>query len=211
MKRPIDQQIVIAWIVAGITMLPPGFTPARADFYSLDGRFQCIDRNEAVCGDAQPLVPPVRAVTPIPQPAPAAGPIAAAPLHVMPPVVAQAPELPPPPTISVDPLRAIAKRVQAGNPTGGDIAWLREMARAQNARAIELLAWCELHSVGMSGDPIEAYILYGVAASAGVPHARDNQALVYEQNLTSEQRQQLLDLTRNGLPNTSVALAQLPR
>ena len=78
----------------------------------------------------------------------------------------------------------IAKRVQAG--TYGE--WRRyrlvdgQAAHAQNARAVELLAWCELHGVAVPSDPIQAYILYGIAASNGFKlHARDNQALVYEQ------------------------------
>jgi hypothetical protein len=114
---------------------------------------------------------------------------------IAPPVITRAE----PPAAVEDPLSMIAKRVQAGTANGGDITWLRQAAHAQNARAVELLAWCELHGVAVPSDPIQAYILYGIAASNGLPHARDNQALVYEQSLTSDQRQQLLNFTSNGM------------
>lgn len=172
-------------------------SPARADFYSLDGRFQCLDHANAICGDAAPLVVVPRALpAPPPVPAPAALPEPAAP----PPVAHIAPPMPRP----EDPLHAIAQRVQSGTPASGDIAWLEQAARSGNARAIELLAWCDLNAIGTSRDTVKAYLLYGAAADAALPHARENQALIYERDLSSAQRQQVLDLVNEG-----VALAQL--
>jgi hypothetical protein len=47
----------LAWLVLGI-LVP---TAAHAEFYSLDGRFQCLDHADAVCGDARPLLVPAPA------------------------------------------------------------------------------------------------------------------------------------------------------
>jgi hypothetical protein len=188
-------RLMIAGATLGVVTLLTGGAPARADFYSLDGRFQCLDSKAAVCGDADPVVhamPPA----PVVQPMPAAGPA-----QIAPPETAQ--RVTPAPTD--DPMLAIAKRVQSGAATGSDLVWLRQAAHAQNGRAVELLAWCVLRGIGTPSDPIQAYILYGIAASNGLPHARDNQALVYEQDLTSEQRQQLLNLTDNGMTVAQIA------
>jgi hypothetical protein len=178
-------------------------SPARADFYSLDGRFQCLDHANAICGDPEPLAALPRALPPAPPaapPAPAAAP-APAPAPAAPaPVAHIAPPMPRP----EDPLHAVAQRVQAGTPASGDIAWLRQAAQNGNARAIELLAWCDLNAIGTPRDTVKAYLLYGAAADAALPHARENQALIYERDLSSVQRQQVLDLVNEG-----VALAQL--
>ena len=183
-------RLMLAGAMLGATTLLLGVAPARADFFSLDGRFQCLDSKAVVCGDADPVVHVMPPAPPaVPQPLPAAGAVS-----VVPPVVTRAESAP-----VEDPLTMIAKRVQAGTASGGDIAWLKQAAHAQNARAVELLAWCELHGVATPPDPIQAYVLYGIAANNGLPHARDNQAVVYEQALTSDQRQQLLNLTSNGM------------
>ena len=41
--------------------------------------------------------------------------------------------------------------------------------------------------------PVEAYLLYGKAAAAEVPRARENQVLIYDAMLTSDERQRLLE------------------
>ncbi|HEV8015938.1 MAG TPA: hypothetical protein VGP48_10415 [Stellaceae bacterium] len=175
-------------------------TPARADFFTLDGRFQCLDRANAVCGDARKLAPAAKPVAPV---APAPPEVAAMPVEPVP-----APDVVPPSSAARadDPLLAIAQRVQARRPTGADLAALKQAAHGGNPRAIELLAWCALNAIGMPHDAVEAYLLYGAAASAALPHAGDNQALIYERVLDSDQRQQVLDLVNDG-----VALAKLSR
>lgn len=180
-----------------ITVALADFSPARADFYSLDGRFQCLDHANTICGDARPLVsltPPAVTVQPVPE---------AGPAQLAPPVAEKQAPLAP----VEDPLRAIARRVQSAAPTADDIFWLRQQAHEQNPRAVELLAWCSLHGIGMATDPVAAYVLYGMAANAGVPHARDNQAVVYEEELSSDQRQQLLNLTYNNIAATGPDIA----
>jgi TPR repeat protein len=175
-------------------------TPARADFYSLEGRFQCLDRPDAVCFDATPDVvpPPPRdsresaLSAPAPTPAPEA---AAAP--------------PKPPAPPPDPIIAAARRVAHDAPAAGDIALLRGRADAGDGRAIELLAWCALHGIGMTADPVAAYALYGRAAAAGVAHARRNQALIFEHSLTSAERQHLLDVAAESQHPGSDSLAAL--
>ena len=77
---------------------------------------------------------------------------------------------------------------------------LRRAAAAGDLRAIELLAWCALRGIGTSRDPIAAYFLYGEAAAGDVPHARDNQALIYERSLTPVQRQRVLEIEAKPQP-----------
>jgi hypothetical protein len=193
------ERFVLGCGLAILTSLAIGLAaaPAHADFYTLDGRFQCLDHANAICGDARPLVsiPPAAKSDPAP-PAPA-------------PVVAVAPapvmhHVAPPIPRAADPLHEIALRVQAGKPMSGDLAWLKQAADRGNPRAIELLAWCKLNAVGTVRDPVAAYLLYGAAADAAVPHARQNQGVIYERDLNLDQRQQVLDLVNEG-----VALARL--
>jgi hypothetical protein len=61
------------------------------------------------------------------------------------------------------------------------------------------LAWCKLNAIGMVRNPVEAYLLYGAAGNGALPNARDNQRLIYERDLNSEQRQQVLDLANEGM------------
>ena len=194
---------------AAVVALALGWAaPARADFYTLDGRYQCIERGDAVCGDAKLL--PRAAARLLPR--------AAAKHAAAPPIADAAPSEPfltlaPEPSVSAappvpragDPLHAIALRLQAGRPAKGDLAALEAQAHGGNPRAIELLAWCDLNGVGTGRDPVEAYLLYGAAATAGLPHARDNQAAIFERYLDSDQRQTVLALANEG-----VALARLP-
>src|SRR5579863_1131635 len=62
MKRfHLSRLLDIAALAAAVVVAT---TPARADFFTLDGRFQCLDRANAVCGDARVLLP-----RPVPKPA----------------------------------------------------------------------------------------------------------------------------------------------
>ncbi len=175
---------------------------ARADFFRLDGRFECLESAATVCGEAQsvakprPAAPPAAAQPPVvdsdepslvaPDPATAAA-DASAPASTQ----AHAP--------NIDPLQVVAARIQTRRPSNNDIAWLTQAARNGNVRAIELLAWCKLNAIGMARDPIQAYLLYGAASDAALPHARDNQRLIYERDLDSDQRQQVLNLANEGM------------
>jgi TPR repeat protein len=71
---------------------------------------------------------------------------------------------------------------------------LRRAATAGDPRAVELLAWCTLRGIGTGRDPLQAYFLYGKAASLDVPHARENQTLVYERSLSSGDRERILEM-----------------
>jgi len=73
-----------------------------------------------------------------------------------------------------------------------DIEALTQAAEANDARAVEVLAWCKLNGLGTPRDPVGAYWLYRQAAGLNVPHARENQIAVFEKQLTSEQRQKVL-------------------
>jgi hypothetical protein len=172
------------WLSAGLLLaLVLRALPAEAQFYSLDGRFQCLDNPRAVCFDATSDAP--RPAPPVPQPpmperrAAPAEQVAA---------IRKAPLAP------VDPLQAVILRLEARKPVPGDIALLRQRAHAGDKRAIELLAWANLEGIGVPPDPMEAYLLYGTGASLGVPHAKRNQAIVYETMMTPEQRQEVLTI-----------------
>ncbi len=180
---------VLRSLTAALALTAAIASPARADFYSLDGRFQCLDKPDAVCYDATPSIePPLPAQRPQPPTvAPAETRARAAPV----PAPAAAP--PAPPRLR-DPILAIAARIKADRPDPGDLGVLRRAAAVGDPRAIELLAWCALRGIGTSEDAVAAYFLYGEAATSDVPHARENQTAVYERVLTPDERQHVLDI-----------------
>ena len=160
-------------------------TPSRAQFYSLEGRYQCLNDANAACYDTTPSVVP-------PKPAPAAMPASS--VRSKPDAKAAPTRVAAPSAVPADPLAEIAARLRGGSAAPRDIAFLRGRAAAGDERATELLAWCHLKGVGMPKDPVPAYLLYGVAAKLGVPNARRNQAIVYETDMTPEQRQTALTI-----------------
>ena len=165
--------------------------PAHAQFYSLEGRFECLDDPHAVCGDvAQQAPAPAASATTVATAA--SRPLAAAGQHGAPARPAAAHQ-----GDAADPVRAIAQRLQAGHPAAGDATALRRLAEGGDRRALELLAWSNLKGVGTARDPVQAFLLYGLAADLGVGTARHNQAVIYETELSPEQRQQVLTLA-NG-------------
>jgi hypothetical protein len=174
----------------------PAAAPALADLYDLEGRYQCLEKPDAVCYDATPsVVPP----SPTPPPPSATD-------TSTPPPVAEAPapkprkgKAPPPEPKPVDPMDLIAARIQAGKPAADDLATLRARATASDRRAIEMLAWCAFTGIGGARDPVQAYVLYGQAADAGSPTARKNQAAIFKGSLTAEQRQRVLDIENSRL------------
>jgi len=175
----------LAGFIVGLAVVP-----ARADFYSLEGRFQCLDNPAAQCADMSRLTPPksfeddsVAKALPAPQPSSKPLPAAA----------------PAPPG---DPLLAIAARIKAGHRAPDDIAQLQALAKRGDARAVELLAWCDYAGIGVARDPVAAYLLYGVAASAGVPRASQNQAVIFEYVLDQNQRQLVLDIQNEDIKTT---------
>jgi hypothetical protein len=184
--KSLSRQAFIA-LTVGLVGLP---SAARAEFYSLEGRFQCLERGDKVCFDSSvaKLEPPFAA------PAAAAPDSSDSPV----PVAVSRPEPTTRSTLSPkappDPILAIAQRIERARPGPGDLDRLRHAADAEDGRAIELLAWCALKGIGTGRDPVEAYLLYGKAAVASVPRARQNQALVFETVLTSAERQHVLDL-----------------
>jgi len=189
----------IAACFAGVLALASG-RPAQADSARLHWEYQCLRDPEAVCFDstpsgADPLAPkPVPAAAPVAAPAeesaparqavaaPALGKPAAKPASIAPPT---------------DMMGAIAGHLRAGKPTPGDIAALQARARQGHVRALELLGWAELFGIGVPRDPVQAYFHYGMAAAAGLPTGRRDQAAIFTNDLTNEERQQIL-LIENG-------------
>ena len=102
--------------------------------------------------------------------------------------------------MSANPYQDTIDRIQARKPTEGDIALLESHAKTGEAAAIELLAWCEYSGVGVKTNPVHAYFLYGEAAEAGAPKAHANQQLIYGRVLSQEQRQQILDIQNGRTP-----------
>ena len=184
MKR-LSRHVFLA-LAFGLAALP---SRARAEFYTLEGRFQCLNRGDTLCFDSTvaKLEPPF------------AAPAAARDSSDSPPRVPVATPQPatraaPPAVKPPDPILAIARRIERARPEPGDVDHLRRAADAGDGRAIELLAWCVLKGIGTGRDPVEAFLLYGKAAAAAVPRARQNQALVFETELDQAQRQHILDL-----------------
>jgi hypothetical protein len=181
---------VIHIIVALPLALALSERPAHADFYALDGRFQCLSQSRAVCYDARPSrAASAPAATEAPETAALAAPAQAE--TPQPAFIAPSPA----PTRSLaqpDPMLEIAARIKAKRPAADDVAALRRAAAAGDPRAIELLAWCALRGIGTGRDPMAAYLLYGEAPANAVPRARENQAAIYTQLLSSEERQRIL-------------------
>jgi hypothetical protein len=191
----------IAYCIA-VALAIAGSVPARADYARLQWQYECLKQPDAVCYDATPS-----GVDPLAPPAP----VTAAPPVTSPALTVAAPSAPPErkPRAAkagagegqaADPLRAIAMRLQAHKPTASDMTTLEARAKAGNARALELLAWAELVGVGVARDPVQAYFHYGLAAAAGAPTGRRDQALVFEGSLTAEERQQVLVIENGKLP-----------
>jgi hypothetical protein len=207
-SRGTRRATVIA-LAAALALLCAGAPAARADFFKLVGRYQCLATPDAVCGDAAPSgpgpFPPAPPAAAPPETAEDAAPVPAAPViadhaanhagtadtH---PAAARRPAHPAAP---VDPLAALAARLQAGKPAPGDIADLRARAKAGEPRALEMLAWCEMAGIGTLRDPVHAYLLYGEAAKAGATDARATQRFIFRSRLTQDQRQQVLEI-ENG-------------
>ncbi len=170
-----------------------GANPARADFYSLAGRFACLENAAATCVDMGRLAEKRQ----IEKPAEGsdAKPIAtpAAPAGDKP--IVQAPALTS--IAAPDPLPEITARIKTGTASSEDLRRLRVVSRTGDGRAIELLAWCDYSGIGLPRDPVAAYILYGIAALAGVSGARTNQAVIYDYDLSSDQRQIVLDIAND--------------
>ena len=184
--RRLIHSIVLAALIASALVVRPSY----ADFYALDGRFECLNRPQAVCYDATPSraasQPAKRADAPRREPLVAPVPTLEAALATKP-----APEHSATP---LDPIIAIAARIKEKRPADGDLAALRHAAAAGDPRAIELLAWCALRGIGTGRDPVAAYFFYGEAAAVSVPRARENQSAVYRESLTPEERQRVLEI-----------------
>jgi hypothetical protein len=190
--------LCIAACIAGVLAIVE-IEPVRADSAHLQWQYDCLKDSDAVCFDATPSGADPLAPKPAPAAAPADEP--APPSHAAagPP---QGPSRKPaaksmPTDVAADQLGALVTRLQARKPTAADMATLQALAKTGNARALDLLAWAELVGVGVPRDPVQAYFHYGVAAAAGVPTARRDQATIFSGSLTNEERQQIL-VIENG-------------
>ena len=137
-------------------------SPACAQFYDLDGAYRCLKTPDPACEKDLKDLPP-----PAEPPAP-------------------------PPKPNEPSFPQVVAHVRDGSAGPGDIEVLARLAEGNDARAVEVLAWCKLSGIGGARDPVAAYWLYRQAAGLNVPHARDNQIAIFERQLTSEQRQQVL-------------------
>jgi len=129
-------------------------TAAKADFYTLDGRFQCLERPGAVCYDATvSRVPSVLAPS---SPAPIEPAVTAKAAAVAPPppapFVPAVPAKPPAPSRTSaltqpprDPILMIAARIKAERPAPDDLAVLRRAALHR--------ASCVVHAQGDRHQP----------------------------------------------------------
>ena len=146
-------------LVLGVAALN---SPARAQFYDLDGAYRCLKTPDPACeknlqDQPNPPTPPA-----------------------------------PPPKPNEPSFSQVLAHVRDKTATPGDIEVLARLAAADDPRAVEVLAWCRLNGIGGARDPIAAYWLYRQAAGLEVPHARENQIAIFERQLTQEQRQEVL-------------------
>ena len=136
--------------------------PASAQFYDLDGAYRCLKTPDPACEKNLKDQPS----PPTPRP--------------------------PPPKPNEPGFPQVLAHVRDKAATSGDIEVLVRLAEANDARAVEVLAWCRLNGIGGARDPVAAYWLYRQAAGLEVPHARENQIAIFERQLTPEQRQEVL-------------------
>jgi hypothetical protein len=164
--------------------------PARAEFYDLEGRYECLDTPDRICYDAtssldrSPTAEPEAAALPPPPASPSAKKKVTKSAAVTP----------------DDSLPAIGNRLQAHKPAAGDISTLVARAKSGDAKALEMLAWCSFVGVGVPRDPVRAYFLYGQAATAGAPTGRENQEMVFKRALSPDQKQQVLEIENGSRP-----------
>lgn len=174
--------------------------PAQADFYSLAGRFECLDKPAGSCGGPgrAELLPP-----PVPKPAAKETTATTASPHLdaSPARQPTTPQTEASASRERGPIETIAAAIRHGQVSAADRATLQRLSQAGNAHATELLAWCDYKGIGVAPDPVAAYVLYGIAALGGVPTARQNQAVIFEYALTSEQRQKVLEIQNEVLAN----------
>jgi TPR repeat protein len=137
---------------------------AQAQFYDLDGAYHCVTAPDQACGAGETA-------------------------HPAPTQQQQADKKPPPPPPS---LAEAIDRVKRRAATEADIALLDERAEAKDPRAIEVLAWCKLNGIGMKPDALAAFWLYHDAAALGVANAGKNEIAIYEDRLSSAERQEVL-------------------
>ena len=137
-------------------------SPASAQFYDLDGAYRCLKTPDPAC-EKDLQDRPAPPVPPAPPPKPNEPSFGQVLAHV---------------------------REKTAGP--GDIEVLARLAEANDARAVEVLAWCKLNGIGGARDPVAAYWLYRQAAGLEVPHARENQIAIFERQLSAEQRQEVL-------------------
>ena len=175
--------------------------PAQADFYSLAGRFECLDKPAGSCGGPgrAELLPPPASKPAAKETTTTA--VAAPHLDAAPPRQPTTPQTEANASRERGPIETIAAAIRRGQVSAADRATLQRLSQAGNAHATELLAWCDYKGIGAASDPVAAYVLYGIAALGGVPTARQNQAVIYEYALTSEQRQKVLDMQNEVLAN----------
>jgi hypothetical protein len=152
------------WIMALLLVLGLGAlsVPAHAQFYDLDGAYRCLKTPDPACEKELKDQPP-----PVPPP-------------------------PPPPKPNEPAFPQVVAHVRDGSAGAADIEVLGRLAEANDPRAVEMLAWCKLNGIGGARDPLAAYWLYKQAAGLNVAHAHENQVAIFERQLTSEQRQQVL-------------------
>jgi TPR repeat protein len=171
--------------------------PARADSAQLQWQYECLKDPDAVCFDATPSGIDPLAPSPTSAAAPADEPATRSRAAARPPEEPSRKPAAKSVTAAADALGAIAARLQVGKPTASDMATLQARAKTGHARALELLGWAELVGVGVPRDPVQAYFHYGMAAAAGLPAGRRDQAAIFSGSLTNEERQQIL-VIENG-------------
>ena len=137
---------------------------AQAQFYDLDGAYHCVTAPDQGVRRGRDRASRARAAR------------------------SRRTRKPPPPPSLAEAIDRVKRRAA----TAADIALLEQRAEAKDPRAIEVLAWCKLNGIGMKPDALAAFWLYHDAAALGVANAGKNEIAIYEDRLTSAERQQVL-------------------
>ena len=137
-------------------------SPARAQFYDLDGTYRCVTAPDPACAKTEEA-----------EPAPA--------LPAAKQTAKEAPSF-------AETVEHVKKRA----PTEADMRFLAARVDAKDPRAVEIMAWCKLNGIGTMPDALAAYWLYREAAGLGVANAKKNETAIFERRLSSAERQEVL-------------------
>lgn len=193
MRNP---KIHLSLFLSGLLSLLPALVPggsAHAQFFTLQDFGTCIDHPDSQnCRHRleEPKPPAAEQEAQQPEPESAqAGQAGNGQAGAGQPQAHQEPPLSPKAQAAPS-LEEIFRDIQTGSVTGEEMEALERHADTGEPQAVEVLAWCYFVGRGRNVDLVEAYRLYGKAASLNVPNATKNQRAVFAR-MTGAQRNEV--------------------